>query len=388
MKKKFCIFTGTRAEYGLLKPLIDELLKEPKIDLQLLVTGSHLSQEFGMTYKDIDIKGFSKVEKIEILLSSNSSVGVAKAMGLGLISFSEALNKLKPDLIIGLGDRFELFSVISAALVLNIPVAHISGGELTYGAYDNSFRHAITKMSHIHFASTEEYRQRVIQMGESPSSVYNVGALGLDNLKKMQLLSLQKLENAISFKLDKPFFVVTFHPVTLGNQSTVKYMKELFNSLDEFEDHKIVFTMPNADNEGRLIIKLINEYVEKRRVRAIVFDSLGQLKYLSLLKYADLMIGNSSSGIVEMPIFKRPTINIGDRQIGRIFPKSVIQCEPNKDSIVSAISLGLSKNFINKIQNMENIYGDGNSAKKIKEYLITTDFEVIIKKKFYDLKNI
>ena len=386
MKRKICIFTGTRAEYGLLKPLIDELKLEKTIELQLIITGMHLSPEFGMTVNEISLEGFGKVEKVEILLSSDTAVGVSKAMGLGMISFAEALERLKPDLLIGLGDRFELFAVVSAALINRIPVAHIHGGELTYGAYDDSFRHAITKMSHLHFTATEEYRRRVIQLGENPKTVFNVGALGLDNIRKMKLLSLKELEKSILFKLDKPFFVVTFHPVTLEKNSSEHLMKELLAALDEFIDYKIIFTKPNADNDGRIIIKLIDDYVKKNLNRAIAFESLGQLRYLSALKYAELMIGNSSSGIIEMPFFKKSTINIGDRQKGRIFSNSVIQCGAKKNEIVEAVKKGLDQEFRKSFRNEINIYGRGNTARKIKSILLRTDFSNLLKKEFYDLE--
>lgn len=386
-KNKICIFTGSRAEYGLLKPLIDELKIENSFELQLIISGMHLSPEFGLTYKEISLKEFNKVEKVEILLSSDTPIGVSKAMGLGMISFSEVLDKLKPDLLIGLGDRFELLAVVCAAAIMKIPVAHIHGGELTLGAYDNSFRHAITKMSHIHFASTEIYRQRIIQLGEKPNMVFNVGALGLDNIKKLKLLSLKELENSISFKLDKPYFVVTFHPETLSNKSSEYQIKELLSALDEFSEYKIVFTKPNADNDGRVIIKLIDNYVEKNIERTISFESLGQLRYLSLLKYSEMMIGNSSSGIIEMPFFKKPTINIGERQNGRIFTDSVIQCEAKKKLIVKAINKGLSKDFRKNLTEKLNIYGEGNTAKKIKSILLKTNFSNLLKKEFYDLTN-
>ncbi len=386
MKRRICIFTGTRAEYGLLKPLIDELKIEDSVELQLIISGMHLSPEFGMTVNEISLDGIRKVEKVEILLSSDTPVGTSKAMGLGMISFTEALERLKPDLLIGLGDRFELFAVVSAALVAKIPVAHIHGGELTYGAYDESLRHAITKMSHIHFTATEEYSRRVIQLGENPKTVFNVGALGLDNIRKMKLLSLKELETSILFKLDEPFFVVTFHPVTLERNSSEQQMKELLAALDEFIDYKIIFTKPNADNDGRIIIKLIDNYVKKNLKRAVAFESLGQLRYLSALKYAELMIGNSSSGIIEMPFFKKSTINIGDRQKGRIFSNSVIQCGAKKNEIVEAVKKGLDQEFRKSFRNEINIYGRGNTARKIKSILLRTDFSNLLKKEFYDLE--
>ena len=384
-KRKICIFTGTRAEYGLLKPLIDELKIEPEIELQLIISGMHLSPEFGLTYKEIDTEGIDKIEKVEILLSSDTPIGITKAMGLGMISYGEALNRLKPDLLIGLGDRFELFAAASATLINRIPFAHIHGGEVTAGAYDEAFRHSITKMSHLHFASTEKYRKRIIQLGENPETVYNVGALGIDNVKNLKLLSKQELEKEISFKLDKPYFIVTFHPVTLEGNSAKEQMTELLNALENFPDHKIIFTKPNADNEGRIIIKLLNEYVRAYSDRTVAFESLGNLRYLSALKYSGMMIGNSSSGILEMPYFKKPTINIGDRQKGRIFSKSIIQCEPVKQSIVNAITKGLTEDFKTKCSKIDNIYGEGNTAQKIKNILIQKNYNELIKKEFYDL---
>jgi len=388
MKKKICIFTGTRSEYGLLKPLIEELQNEPTIELQLLITGMHLSAEFGLTYKEISLEGFSRVERVEILLSSDTPIAVSKAMGLGLISFAEAFDRLKPNLIIGLGDRFELFSAVSAALVSRIPVAHIHGGEKTEGAYDEGFRHAITKMSHLHFTSTEEYRRRVIQLGENPKHVFNVGALGIDNIKKMKLLSLKELQKPISFKLDKPFFIVTFHPVTLEKNTSEMQFSELLKALDYFSDYKIIFTKPNADNDGRIIIKMIDDYVQNNKHRCIGFESLGQLRYLSSLKHAEMMIGNSSSGLIEMPSFKKPTVNIGDRQKGRIIPKSLIQCVPKEDKIIKAINQGLSKEFRVKCGDNINPYGDGTASRKISEVLTGFDFNNLIKKHFFDFKNV
>ena len=383
-KRKICIFTGSRAEYGLLKPVIDELKVENSVELQLIISGMHLSPEFGLTYKEIDLDGFSTIEKVEILLSADTPIGVAKAMGLGIISYAETLNRLKPDLLVGLGDRFELFALSSAALVQNIPIAHIHGGEVTSGAYDDAFRHSITKMSHLHFSSTETYKKRIIQLGENPKSVFNVGAIGLDNIKKIKLLSKSELEESLSFKLDKPFFIVTFHPVTLENNSAEKQVIELIEAFEKFQSHKVIFTKPNADNDSRIIIKLIDEFVVYNKDRVKAFESLGQLKYLSTLKFAEMMIGNSSSGIIEMPYFKKPTINIGDRQKGRIFPKSVIQCEPKSKSIVEAVNRGLDKRFKEDIKKEANIYGEGKTAERIKKIIMSSDLTKLIKKGFYD----
>jgi len=385
-KRKICIFTGTRAEYGLLEPLIDELRTDKTLKLQLIISGMHLSPEFGLTYKEINLDRISEVEKVEILLSSDTPIGVSKAMGLGMISYAEALDRLKPNLLIGLGDRFELFALASAASVQKIPIAHIHGGEVTFGAYDDAFRHSITKMSHLHFVSTEIYRKRIIQLGEDPKTVFNVGALGLDNIRKMKLLSKMELENSLSITLDKPYFVITFHPVTLDNQTSQSQFRELLRALDEFKSYKIIFTKSNADNGGRVINKLIDDYVAKNSDRSSAYFSLGQLRYLSVLKYAEMMIGNSSSGIIEMPFFRKPTVNIGDRQKGRIFPRSVIQCEPSKESIIEAVTKGLGKKFKGGIKKENNIYGDGKAAERIKEVLVSVDLTELTKKKFYDLK--
>lgn len=382
---KVCFITGSRAEYGLLRPLIDELLADKYFEVQLIITGMHISPEFGLTHKEISLEGLSNVEKIEILLSSDSPVGVSKAMGLAQISFSETYQRFKPDLIMGLGDRFELFSAVSAALVARIPVAHLHGGELTSGAYDDSFRHSITKMSHLHFTSTEVYRNRVIQLGEHPKTVFNVGALGLDNIKKIKLLSKKELEKALNFPLDKPYFVVTFHPVTLEKQASEKQINELLFALDEFKSYKIIFTKANADNDGRIINNLIDEYVAKNKNWAAAYFSLGQLKYLSALEYSSMMIGNSSSGIIEMPFFKKPTINIGDRQKGRILDESIIQCKPIKESVISAIKKGLSKEFLEKCKLQPNIFGDGRTSAKIKKTLKVVNVQSLIKKEFYDI---
>lgn len=384
-KRRICIFTGTRAEYGLLQPLIDELKVEKTIELQLLISGMHLSPEFGMTVNEIRLEGFREVEKVEILLSSDTPVGVSKAMGLGMISFSEALDRLKPDLLIGLGDRFELFALASAALVQNIPIAHIHGGEVTLGAYDDSFRHSITKMSHLHFTSSEIYKKRIIQLGENPKTVFNVGALGLDNIKKIKLLSKKELEKALNFPLDKPYFVVTFHPVTLENQTSEKQISELLLALDKFKAYKMIFTKANADNDGRIINNLIDEYVKKNKERASAYFSLGQIRYLSALKFSSMMIGNSSSGIIEMPYFNKPTINIGDRQKGRFFSDSIIQCVPKKQQIVLALEKGLSDEFLEKCRLQPNIFGDGRTSTRIKKTLKTVNLLSLIKKEFYDI---
>jgi len=383
---KVCFITGTRAEYGLLKPLIFKMLKDKFFEVKIIVTGMHLSPEFGLTYKDIEMDGLVIDEKIEILLSSDTPVGISKAMGLGMISFSEVYERLKPDLIIGLGDRFELFSSVSVAMISRIPVAHLYGGESTEGVIDESFRHAITKMSHIHFTSTEFYRKRVIQLGENPTTVFNVGAIGLDNLKNLKLLTKKQLEKELGFSFGEKNIIFTFHPVTLEKGTSAKYITEIFKALDKFKDIKIIFTKGNADTEGRIINKLIDNFVAQNSKRSIVFNSLGQLKYLSVLQFVDAMVGNSSSGIIEMPSFKKATINIGERQRGRIKAPSVIDCYPKEKDIINAINKVYDVEFQKELKYIINPYWQGGATEKIINTLKKIDFSDILKKKFYDIK--
>lgn len=387
-KRKICIFTGTRAEYGLLKPLIDELKIEKSIELQLIISGMHLSPEFGLTYKEIDTDGFANVEKVEMILSSDSPIGISKSMGLGMISYSEVLNKLKPDLLVGLGDRYELFSVVSAAMIAKIPVVHLHGGEATEGLIDEAIRHSITKMSHLHFASTEIFRKRIIQLGEDPYRVFNVGAIGIDNIKKMKLLSKSELEHELNFRFNDKTILVTFHPVTLENATTEEQFKNLLRALDINKELRIIFTKPNSDTDGRIIIKMIDNFVKDNSDKSTAFISLGQLKYLSSLKYIKGVVGNSSSGLVEVPSFKKGTINIGDRQRGRIKAQSVIDCGSNQQEIEKAIKILLSKEFEDKLLNVENPYEckDGYTSEKIKKVIISADLNYILKKKFYNIK--
>lgn len=388
MKKNICIITGTRAEYGLLCPLIKKISEDDKLNLQLVVTGMHLSPEFGLTYKQIEEDGYKIDEKVEILLSSDTSIGISKSMGFAMISFSEVFDRLKPDMVVVLGDRYEIFSAVSVASISRIPVCHLHGGETTEGAFDENLRHSITKMSYLHFTSTEEYRKRVIQLGESPDRVFNVGAIGIENIKKMNLLSKEKLERSINFKLDKKYAVVTFHPVTLENNTAKSQFKELLLALDKIKDLKVIFTKANSDTDGRIINNMIDEFVLTDKERFISFTSMGSLRYLSAIKYSDVVIGNSSSGIVEVPSFNKPTINIGDRQKGRIQAKSIINCEPVKNDIENAIEKALSKEFLENIKDVKNPYGEGNVSDKIIEkikYFLEND-KINLKKKFYDLE--
>jgi GDP/UDP-N,N'-diacetylbacillosamine 2-epimerase (hydrolysing) len=335
--KKICIVTGTRAEYGLLYWLIKGINEDPELELQLIVTGMHLSPEFGLTWQQIQKDGFPITKKIEILLSSDTAVGISKSNALALISFAEAFDEIKPEIIVLLGDRTETFAAASAALVEGIPIAHIHGGELTEGAYDNAIRHSITKMSHLHFTATEEYRRRVIQLGEQPETVINVGAIGIDSIKKLALLNKSDFEKAIDKKLFNKNLLITFHPVTLEKQSAEEQFSQLLQALDEFENTLLIFTKPNSDKDGRIIIRMIDEYVQKNSNKANAFTSLGQFRYLSAIQYMDAVVGNSSSGIIEVPAFMVPTVNIGDRQKGRLIGPTIFNCQPKKKDIKMAI---------------------------------------------------
>lgn len=383
--KKICVVTGTRAEYGLLYWLMKEIEADKDLELQLIVTGMHLSSEFGLTYKEIE-KEFKINKKIEMLLSSDTSIGISKSMGLAQISFAEAYDELKPDIVIVLGDRYEIFSSTSAAMIAKIPVAHLHGGEITEGAFDESIRHSITKMSHLHFTATEEYKNRVIQLGEHPSRVFNVGGMGIENIKRLKLLTRDEFEKSIEFKLNKKNILVTFHPVTLEKSTAKEQFQELLDAIDELEDTNIIFTKANSDTDGRVINKMIDEYVVKNFHKSIGFTSLGQLRYLSALQFVDAVVGNSSSGLAEAPSFKIGTINIGDRQKGRIRAQSVIDCKTNKISILEAFDKLYSVEFQNILLNIQNPYGDGCASKKIVEVLKNVNLDNILKKSFYDLK--
>lgn len=385
--RKICVVTGTRAEYGLLFWVMKSIERDPELKLQLIVTGMHLSTEFGLTYKQIEEDGFVIDKKLEILLGSDTPVGISKSMGIGMIAFAEAYNELKPDILLVLGDRFEIFSAVSAAMISRIPVAHCHGGEATEGLIDESIRHSITKMSQIHFCSTDEYKKRIIQLGESPKFIQNVGALGIENINKLNLLSKIDFEDSISFKLDEQLsFLVTFHPVTLENSTSSEQVSQLLNALDKIDNCKIIFTKSNSDTDGRIINEMFDEFVIHNPKKSVCFTSLGQLKYLSALQYVDCVIGNSSSGLIEVPSFKIPTVNIGDRQRGRIMGTSIIQCSPNQNEIIKAIKKAISKKFKNTVLvNSKNPYGVGNSSDLIIKTLKNIDLKDILKKKFYDL---
>ena len=385
MKRKICVVTGTRAEYGLLYWLMKEIEANEDLELQLIVTGMHLSPEFGLTYKEIE-KDFKINKKIEMLISSDTSVGISKSMGLAQISFAEAYEELKPDILVVLGDRYEIFSAASAAMIAKIPITHLHGGETTEGAFDESIRHSITKMSHLHFTATQEYKNRVIQLGEEPNRVFNVGGMGIENIKRLKLLSKEEFEKSIDFKLNKRNILVTFHPVTLENATAKEQFQELLDAIDELESTNIIFTKANSDIDGRVINQMIDEYVAKNAYKSIAFISLGQLRYLSALQYIDAVVGNSSSGLLEAPSFKIATINIGDRQKGRVKASSVTDCKPDKIEILKVIDKIYSKEFQEKLKNVQNPYGENCPSKQIVEVLKNVNLGNILKKSFYDLK--
>lgn len=381
-KRKICVVTGSRAEYGLLYWLMKEIKGDPALELQIVATGIHLSPEFGLTYKVIEEDGFLINEKVEMLLSSDTPVGVAKSIGLATIGFADAFDRLKPEIIVLLGDRFEIFAAAQAALVAKIPVAHIAGGDTTEGAYDEAIRHSITKMSHIHFVTNEIAARRVRQLGENPENIYNVGSPGLDHIRRMRLLGRKELEQKLDFKFKDKNLLITFHPVTLDCQPSSRQFQELLDAVDSLgREVGLIFTKPNADNDGRVLIHMIDEYV-KDRPNAKGYTSLGQLLYLSAIAHVDAVVGNSSSGLYEVPSFKKPTVNIGDRQKGRLMASSVINCAPESGSILEAINMAFKMDCSGAV----NPYGDGNSSKRIVDILKNyTDLNSLLKKHFFEV---
>ena len=382
---KICVVTGTRAEYGIMRWILEYINEDPQLELQLLVTGMHLSSEFGLTHELISQDGFQITKKIEILLSSDTPVGISKSMGLGIISFAEAFSEIKPNLLLIIGDRFEIFTAASAAMIARIPIAHIHGGESTEGLIDESIRHSITKMSHLHFTSTDYYKKRVIQLGEHPSRVFNFGAPGLDNIKMFQLKKSNEIYKTLNLEENDKFFLITFHPVTLEYDKTKEHIEALIESLKNFTEYKLIFTLPNSDTAGRVIVQKIKEFLAENPSRGKYFNSMGQINYLSALREASLVIGNSSSGIIEAPSLKTPTVNVGIRQKGRIKSDSVIDCKTEKDEISNAIKRGISINFTKSLISMDNPYGSGQSSRRIVDKIKNFDFTKVIFKKFYDL---
>ncbi|MFM5144070.1 UDP-N-acetylglucosamine 2-epimerase [Aeromonas veronii] len=380
MAKTIAVFTGTRAEYGLLYWLMKDIATDPELELRLIVSGTHLSHEFGLTYQQIEQDGFKIDERIEMLLSSDTSVGVVKSMGVALIGLADALARQQPDILVILGDRFEALAAAQAAMLQRIPVAHLHGGEITEGAYDDAIRHAITKLSYLHFTAAEPYRQRVIQLGEAPDRVFNVGAIGNEHLHRTKMLNLAELQSSLNFVLKQPFFIVTYHPVTLANEPALQSFQNILDALDKFQDHQIILTYPNADDGGRSLIPMLEAYAKRQPGRVFSITSLGQQRYLSAVKLASAVIGNSSSGISEVPSLGVPSINIGQRQKGRLSACSVLHTDTRIDSIVDAINLVL--NGVNKEQ-FQNPYDDGCVSDKIIAVIKT--HKIISTKKFNDL---
>ena len=381
--RKVCVVTGTRAEYGLLSRLMWLIRADHDLTLQIIATNMHLSPEFGLTYKEIEADGFTIDKKVEMLLSSDTSNAITKSIGLATIGFADAYEDLQPDILLILGDRFEILAAATAALIYKIPVAHLHGGEITEAAYDDAIRHAITKMSHLHFVSTEIYRQRVIQMGEHPSTVFNVGALGCENIKSLKLMSKDELEKSLGFKLDRNTILITYHPVTMECNTSEQQFRELLSAIDLFPELKVIFTMPNSDTDGRIIMKMIKEYVAKNPERTVWFDSLGCYRYLSVLQYIGGVVGNSSSGIIEVPSFHIPTINIGDRQKGRVAAASVLNCKPTRQDIQQRLAVILAPGYLDSLVSVTNPYDMPDTAINILETL--KHQPIVSIKSFYNL---
>jgi UDP-hydrolysing UDP-N-acetyl-D-glucosamine 2-epimerase len=378
-KRKICVVTGSRAEYGLLCPILIKIQESNKLELQLISTSSHHSTEYGLTYKQIENDGFTIDDKINNLFPSDSNSSIVKSTAKATSLLSDSFDRLEPDIVLLLGDRYETHASATAAMLMNIPIAHIHGGEVTEGAVDEQIRHSITKMSYLHFCSTETYRKRVIQMGEDPARVFYSGAPGIDNIKNLKLLTKNKLEKELNWKLTFKSALFTYHPVTL-EESDVEIDLEVILSILETFSFNILFTYANADSGGKVINQKIEEFCKIQPARYKVVKSLGQIKYLSAMKYVDLLIGNTSSGIIEAASFRKPVVNIGDRQKGRLRGENVIDC--NLKTLQESIKLALSSSFRNKIKNLNNIYGTGAAADIILDKLINEPISVI--KKFRD----
>ena len=385
MNRKICVITSSRADYGLLRWIMKDIRENPDLTLQVIATGTHLSNSFGLTLKEIEQDGFTIDSKVEILSGDDSQLGIAESMSRALIGVARALHSLKPDLVLVLGDRFEIFASVSAAMVAKVPVAHLHGGEKTVGAYDDSFRHAITKMSHLHFVATEEYRKRVIQLGENPSSVFVVGGVGIDSINNLKLLSKSELEKELNLSFNEKSLLITFHPETLAKSSPANQIQELLSALKGQENTTFIFTMPNADTGGQEISNMIKDFVAENP-NAYAFTSLGQLKYFSCIKTVDAVVGNSSSGLLEVPTFKKATINIGDRQKGRLQANSVINCNPDKKSILDSLNRVYSVAFKDSLKTTINPYGIGGASAKIVEIIREIPLERMVNKIFYDLE--
>lgn len=387
MKRRICVVTGTRADFGLLRMLMQGIRGSDDLDLQVIATGMHLSPEFGLTYQEIESEGFRIDARIETLISSDTSVGIAKSVGLGVIGFADAFDRLRPDVVVVLGDRFEVFAATQAAFFAGISIAHISGGEVTVGALDDSMRHGISKMARYHFVAAETYRRRVVQLGESPDRVFNVGDPGLDNIRAMPFLGREELGSLLGFDALKPYFLVTYHPTTTGTSDMSLAIEELFHALDELPGFGIVLTKGNADAGGRVLNALIDTYAATNPGRVVALSSLGQLKYLSAMKYCAAVVGNSSSGIVEAPAMGVPTVNIGARQLGRLKANSVIDCDEDRASVNTALRRAVSPDFRAISAQKQSLYGDCNASAAILSWLRNLDIDKYYPKQFHDLPN-
>ena len=384
--RKICVFTGTRADYGIMSRLVHLIDKDPDLQLQIIATNMHLSPEFGMTYKEIENDGFKIDKKVEMMLSSDTATGTVKSMGLALIGFADALEDLKPDLAVILGDRYEMLAAAEACLINKVPIAHIAGGAISEGAYDDAIRHSITKMSHLHFTETDEYRKRVIHLGEHPDRVWSTGALGVNNIRNEQIMPLSELESSLDFHLGEKFLLITFHPVTMENATAAEQCENLLTALSEVNrEYQLLFTLPNSDTDGRVIIQKIKDYVSKNSDRAFAITSLGKRRYYSALKYTTAVIGNSSSGLVEAPSFHIPTLNIGNRQQGRTRGESVIDVVATYEGIREGLNKALSTDFMNRAKKSNNPYEKENTLLAIFNTIKTYPLEGLIKKHFYDL---
>jgi UDP-hydrolysing UDP-N-acetyl-D-glucosamine 2-epimerase len=383
--KNIAVFTGTRAEYSLLYWLLKFLQQDENINLQLFVGGTHLSHEFGHTIDQIIADGFSVTQQLDFLVPSDTLNAVSRSLALAISTTADAIVKHSPDAIVLLGDRYEALGVAQAAMINQVPIVHIHGGEITEGAYDDAIRHAITKLSHIHFTATEPYRKRVIQLGESPKHVFNVGAPGLDSIKKIKLLSRDELNDHFSGKLTKPYFLVTYHPVTLSRNGAIEGLKNLLLAMECFTSFQVIITYPNADSFGYEIIEHLKIYAEQHQEQILLVKNLGALRYLSAMKHAEAVVGNTSSGIIEAPSLNVPTVNIGDRQKGRIASESVIHCGDGIDDITVGIRKAISPDFKKSIQLMENPYGNGDSSQAIYKILKTLELDGLIQKTFFNL---
>jgi GDP/UDP-N,N'-diacetylbacillosamine 2-epimerase (hydrolysing) len=387
VSRAICVVTGSRAEYGLLRWVMQGVRDAPDLTLQIIATGTHLSPEFGLTYREIEGDGFCIDQRVEMLLSSDTAVGVSKSMGVGMIGFADALSQLRPDILVVLGDRYEILCAAAAALVARIPVAHVHGGEASEGTMDESIRHAVTKLSHLHFTAAEPYRQRVIQMGEHPSRVFTVGALGIDSIQKLELLDREQLQLAIDFEFGHRNLLVTFHPPTLDSLPATRQVAELLAALDTLEETHFIFTMPNADPEARSIMAMLAEFATQHS-HARVYRSLGQLRYLSCLRYVDGVVGNSSSGLNEATAMSIGTVNIGDRQRGRLRASTVIDCPTNRTAIRAALDTLYSAEFQRSLDRVQNPYGDGGASEKIAERLRREDLGDLLRKSFHQLPQV